>query len=66
MSKIELGDVDTGTAVFIVIAVVLLAIALWPLAAWFCLNVVAGLGLSFWQLVGIGWFAGLTSGTAAS
>jgi len=42
---------------FAVIAVLTLVLAVAPAIAWFCLNFVAGFGLSFWQCVGIGWFA---------
>lgn len=35
---------------------VLVAVA-WPLVAFLCLNLVGNLGLSFAQIVGIGWFA---------
>lgn len=45
-----------GLTVFLgILAIVACA---WPVIAFICLNFVAGLGLSFWQIVGIGWLAG--------
>lgn len=59
MKTIEIDSAAGAAGVAIgVLLILVLAAAIWPVVAWFCLNFVAGFGLSFWQIVGLGWLAG--------
>jgi hypothetical protein len=61
-SKLGLSGVALVVAIVGILAVTaVLGLAIWSLGVFFWLNVVAGFGLSFWQVVGVAGLAAAIS-----